>query len=458
MSLSITSNIMANRAANTFTAQYQQLVKSTHRLSTGLRINGAADDAAGLAVREIMRAEIASNRQGMRNVSDAISMIQVADGALAVINEKLIRLKELAEQAATGTYSQAQREIMHQEFQAMKDEIERIAQSTSFNGIKLLDADRAVTVHFGSENQAGQDMYDVELGDATLTGLGLERVTPAVPALNEVLVNGGPMEQSVGASAIAFARIPAGSVNISLYLRSNEDPPHNFQIFTADGVHLAGSKPGAGVWLNSDHVDGPVDESNIDELILTESNGFNPKATYNGESLNGTGDNLAYDDVILHQITYGGMTIGYSGHAEFPAREEYVTLDTATEDLVILLIGRGEYSVQGEWDRVAGPPPPPSLITQADAQQALETISEAIITKDQIRARLGAAQNRLENTGRVLTITTENLQAAESRISDVDVAQEMTQFVLKQIKTQAAMTMLAQANVLPQMALRLVQG
>ncbi len=109
MSISINHNLLAANVANNLNDHYSRLAVSTQRLSSGLRVNGAADDAAGLAIRELQRSEIAALHQGVRNANDAISMIQTFDGALGVIDEKLIRMKELAEQAATGTYDSTQR-------------------------------------------------------------------------------------------------------------------------------------------------------------------------------------------------------------------------------------------------------------------------------------------------------------------------------------------------------------
>jgi flagellin-like hook-associated protein FlgL len=152
------------------------LSTSVQRLSSGLRINSAADDAAGLAIREMMRADIATMNQGIRNTADAISMIQTADGALGVIDEKLVRMKELAEQAATGTYTTAQREIINSEYQAMAAEIDRIANATNFNGIKLLDGSvtnqhggLGLKIHFGVSNNEAEDYYFVNIGDARAT-------------------------------------------------------------------------------------------------------------------------------------------------------------------------------------------------------------------------------------------------------------------------------------------------
>ncbi len=138
----INNNLMAANVANNLNAHYGRLVTSVQRLSSGLRINSSADDAAGLAIRELMRADVAALNQGVRNANDAISLIQVADGALGIIDEKLIRMKELAEQAATGTYNSDQRLMINSEFQAMGAEIDRIAFATNFNGQYLLDGSR----------------------------------------------------------------------------------------------------------------------------------------------------------------------------------------------------------------------------------------------------------------------------------------------------------------------------
>jgi flagellin-like hook-associated protein FlgL len=176
MALIINHNMTAQNAARNLSTIYDRLSTSVQRLSSGLRINSAADDAAGLAIREMMRADIATMNQGIRNTADAISMIQTADGALGVIDEKLVRMKELAEQAATGTYTTAQREIINSEYQAMAAEIDRIATATDFNGIKLLDGSvtnqhsgQGLKIHFGVSNDQAEDYYFVNIGDSRAT-------------------------------------------------------------------------------------------------------------------------------------------------------------------------------------------------------------------------------------------------------------------------------------------------
>ena len=292
----INNNSMASNVANNLTSHYSDLKTSTQRLSTGLRVNSAADDAAGLAIRELMRTDIKALQQGVRNANDAISLIQTADGALGIIDEKLTRMKELAEQAATGTYDSTQRLMIESEYQAMASEITRIANATDFNGIHLLDGNLSsdthdgsamsstgkLKVHFGTANDSAEDYYYIKIGTSTASALGVGN-------------------QAVGTD---------------------------------------------------------------------------------------------------------GLTVS----------------------------------------------------TQEAAQKALVAITNAVVSKDKIRAHLGALQNRLENTISNLTTQSENLQAAESRISDVDVATEMTKFVRNQILTQSSVAMLSQANSMPRMAMTLISG
>ena len=177
--LAIKNNIMAANAARHLGQSYDALATSVERLSSGLRINSAKDDAAGLAVRELMRADIAVLQQGARNAQDGISMLQTMEGAMATIDNALIRMKQLAEQAATGSYSSAQRTIMNSEFGEMANEIERIAGATKFNGIKMLDsASGSISIHFGSLT----DKIDVSTTDMTKSGLSIDALTIATAA------------------------------------------------------------------------------------------------------------------------------------------------------------------------------------------------------------------------------------------------------------------------------------
>jgi flagellin len=270
--LAIKNNVMAANAARHLGMSYDALAKSVERLSSGLRINSAKDDAAGLAVRELMRADIAVLQQGSRNALDGISMLQTMEGAMGTIDEALVRMKQLAEQAATGSYSSAQRVIMDNEFDEMAAEINRIAGATEFNGNCLLNsANASVSIQFGAAS--------------------------------------------------------------------------------TDSVSITGCDM--------------------------------------------TSDTLGLDDA--------------------------------------------------------------SITTASAAQSALATLSTAITSKDTARARFGYKMNRLESTISVITNQAENLVAAESRISDVDVATEVAAMTRNQVLANAGISMLAQANTVPQMALTLLR-
>ena len=476
MSLSINHNLMATNSALNLGRHQNSLARSVRRLSSGLRVGTAADDAAGLAIRELMRADIATLRQGTRNAKDAISMLQTADGALQVIDEKLIRMKELATQAATGTYSEDQRLMIASEFQAMADEINRIANSTEFNGVKLLDGSLsgvhdgsglqslgAAKIHFGTGNDSAEDYYYVDLGRATIGGLGLgtDAVVSTVPALSDVLVNGAALTQKQSGIR-SFARIPAGSTNVRIHLDDN-GWNDSIELFTASGVHISGTVLGGNDWNGA----GVTTVANMNSLVITATNGFNPGAAYSGGAINGTGANLSFSTSPLNTISYNGMSIQYSGDGNLNDSginlNEYLTIDNVTEDLVLIVAGSGVFDIQGAWGnmpsmqmRVSSSDTAITIRTQTHAQEALETINGAIVTKDGIRAHIGALQNRFENTISNLQIQAENMQAAESRISDVDVATEMTEFVRSQILMQAAVAMLSQANSTSKMAMELL--
>jgi flagellin len=171
--LTIKNNIMASNAARNLGISYDALAQSVERLSTGQRINTAKDDAAGLAVRELMRADITILQQGARNAQDGISMLQTMEGAMQTIDDLLVRMKQLAEQAATGTYNTAQRQIMDNEFSELVDEVRRIADSSDFNGINMLNsAGGSVNIHIGTTDTidlSTVDMRDSALGIDTLS-------------------------------------------------------------------------------------------------------------------------------------------------------------------------------------------------------------------------------------------------------------------------------------------------
>jgi len=428
MSLVINNNLMAMNAARNLDHHYGDLATSTRRLSSGLRIDTAADDAAGLAIRELMRADIAAMNQGVRNANDGISAIQTADGALEVVDSKLIRMKELAEQAATGTYTADQRKIIDQEFQQMKREIDRISNATEFNQVKLLNgslsergselfeegesghvAGSDMKIHFGPRNNFGEDFYYIEVGDTTAAGLGIdntylrytseEPVSQAKANIDEVIEQLQNQDLSSGDSIEK-----AESLKNLLQQAANHLEYAEEQLGVASGTdELTSNYSGAISGLR-----GLIEDDNISGAINTLATGY-----YDGEPESG-----------LQTLSNSLEEALNSGH-------EGITLGDLDDEMAN------------------------HIITER-AQDALEVIDSAIEEKDKVRADLGAYQNRLENTISNLQIQAENLQAAESRISDADIAQEMTEFTRNQVLSQGATAMLAQANTLPQMAMQLM--
>lgn len=172
MGLRVNNNISSINAQRNLVITTDRLAKSLQRLSSGLRITRAADDAAGLAISESFRAEIRSLGQAQRNANDAISLLQIAEGALNETSGLLIRMRELAIQAANGTLGSSERGTVNDEFQGLRDEISRIAAVSQFNGTAILDGVAAITFQIGSQNTSG-DRITISSVDATALGIGI---------------------------------------------------------------------------------------------------------------------------------------------------------------------------------------------------------------------------------------------------------------------------------------------
>ena len=474
MSLVVNHNMMAANVARNLNAHYSNLSTSTQRLSTGMRINSAADDAAGLAISELQRADIAALQQGARNANDAISLIQTADGAMGVIDEKLIRMKELAEQAATGTYDSTQRLMIESEYQQMASEITRIANATDFNGIKLLDgtlsgvhdgsqmtATGALKVHFGTGNDSAEDYYYIEIGDVTAQALGLGNASTYDEDRNRIIAefkanlekNMRGWDRGTEAQKAAYDGIQdlvdnfaTKIMEIQTNMEAGDPAVQNYadawNALTQEQKQFYGKGLPADMPPTADQYNA-MSQSDKEKVLYAYT-----RATI---------DFWADADTDGDATTGGFANSALDGITQFMNDVQGANPQPGEEDAALAAVNNALHSMsvalETKWDAAGR-----TVATQEDAQLALDAINNAIIEKDKVRAHLGALQNRLENTITNLNVQAENLQAAESRIRDVDVATEMTEFTRQQVLTQTAVAMLSQANSLPQMAMQLVGG
>ena len=429
--LTIKNNLMASNAARHLGKAYDSLAKSVERLSSGLRINSAKDDAAGLAVRELIRAEVAVLQQGARNAQDGISMLQTMEGAMAVMDENLIRMKELAEQAATGSYSTAQREIMNAEFAEMSAEIDRIAGSTKFNDVSLLNNTSSVSIHVGTTDKitvTGQDMRTSQLG--------VEAGTAGYELTSAYGVS------TTGTTWLTLTNANAAAQSNTIEIQFNDSGANE------DQITVTLTSVGSGT-------NGGVTDFTLQQII----NAINAQSQNLGNDADGNSKNYAmasahYDaDQNKYYLKVGSRLIGADAVA--------MTVTTGANTVATLgfTVAAGttdDNSTTADMAGAAGTGI--NILTATAAEAALVAITSAITTKDQGRAAFGYKMNRLESTVSILDIQAENLMTAESRISDVDVATEMAALTRTQVLSQAGISMLAQANSMPQMVLTLLRG
>ena len=475
MSLVVNHNMMAANVARNLNAHYSNLSTSTQRLSTGMRINSAADDAAGLAISELQRADIAALQQGARNANDAISLIQTADGAMGVIDEKLIRMKELAEQAATGTYDSTQRLMIESEYQQMASEITRIANATDFNGTKLLDgtlsgvhdgsqmtATGALKVHFGTGNDSAEDYYYIEIGDVTAQALGLGNASTYDEDRNRIVAefkanlekNMKGWDHGTEAQKEAYDNIQTLVDDFAdqIYkIQTDMEAGNMTDYVDAWNALTPEQKQFYGKGLPSENMP-PEDQAQYE--AMSDSDKQKVLYAYTRAAIDSWGDADTDGDATTGGFANLNLSAGINA---FTGAVAGANPQPGEEDAALAAVNNALHSMsvalETKWDAAGR-----TISTQEDAQLALDAINNAIIEKDKVRAHLGAIQNRLENTITNLNVQAENLQAAESRIRDVDVATEMTEFTRQQILTQTAVAMLSQANSLPQMAMQLVGG
>ena len=517
----IQHNIAALNSYRNLTGNNNAVAKNLEKLSSGYRINRAGDDAAGLAISEKMRAQITGLETAQKNANDGISLVQTAEGALTEVHSMLNRMVELADQSANGTYdNETDRANLQKEVQSLKDEIDRISEGTNFNGINLLDgslgstsgaavavdvkyANLATTPTALSLNPATQTTSTFEIDSTTLTanskyslevtfsdpsGKGLQTknieftAAGATAGDNDAVIKKA-LEDTFG-SGYTVTADGADGFSIEANTAGSSDKHELFRVDIKDntGTSVTGAiataasttKGGDAYYTLTNAVgsftggdaSGNIFEINGQKFAYTDAGSakdLDPDVNYIEVATAGTvaaADAAKMATLISNKTGIAatqngttntsidlkaGTTAGTSGTG--------LTLqigDTA-ESFNQLTVSVGNMSSASLG--ISGI----DISTQSGAKSAVELIKNAINSVSSTRGDLGAIQNRLEHTINNLSVTTENMTAAESRIRDVDMADEMMSYTKNNILVQASQAMLAQANQVPQGVLQLLQ-
>ena len=512
----IQHNIAALNSYRNLTGNNSAVSKNLEKLSSGYRINRAGDDAAGLAISEKMRAQITGLNTAQKNAQDGVSLVQTAEGAMTEVHSMLNRMVELADQSANGTYAdEVDRENLQKEISSLKDEIDRIADSTNFNGINLLDGslstgklptftgldgltpttiaatgnkteltignvtagvaqgkEYSLTFNYTDANGAakektikltaenGQTLVDANGNKYTLKTDGQasseELANAFAGALSADSEVGGQFTVTANTGKLSFVSKETGSTGGSKVLAATtkyDTTPatltaaqtagtdakveYDFKnmeqdkVFTVNGEKFVFAT--AGKQFDSD-------------VNVLETKAANPDTDEVGKMAGMIANKLGLSD---EQVKDAGTKITFSASAGNGGLTLQIG-DTADKfNQMTVSVGDMHAKALGISDV--------DISTQAGAKAAVDKIKSAINSVSSTRGDLGAIQNRLEHTINNLSVSAENMTAAESRIRDVDMANEMMAYTKNNILVQSSQAMLAQANQLPQGVLQLLQ-
>ena len=472
-----TNTASLNSQRNLNTSQ-SSLTTSLQRLSSGLRINSAKDDAAGLAISERMTSQIRGNDQAARNANDGISLAQTAEGDMAQIGTNLQRMRELAVQSANASNSAGDRAALDNEAQQLSAEIDRVASTSSFNGVKLLDGTfNAQTFQVGANATANDRITISSIASARTNALGgsgtstnaTRAITgPVTTALNagDVTLNGF----QVGASGVGAAPGQAANSGFSIAAAINAVSSQSGVTATAATTTTsATASVFTAVAANTGTVNG-VSIGAIAAGVDAQGSGANIAAAFNlvsGQSgvtavSNATTGAVTFSAADGRNIDITGLAAG-TGIANTTAKSGITLTSNSAAGIVI------SGALPASAGFVAGTTAPSTtltvnsistinLSTATGAQNALAAIDGALTTVNSSRASLGAYQNRFASVVSSLQTTSENLSASRSRIQDTDFAHETASLTRGQILQQAGTAMLAQANSLPNGVLALLRG
>ena len=445
----------ANRMLNVTTSAQS---KSTEKLSSGYRINRAADDAAGLTISEKMRKQIKGLDRASTNAEDGVSAVQTAEGALTEVHSMLQRMNELATQSANGTNSNTDRKAIQDEIDQLTTEIDRVSETTKFNETYLLKGD-------GAEKAHNVNAHDAGLAGVTLTDKG-DTVDVTLKTLNagdKVSIAG--KNYTIGSSIKETQALVDNQkkvdgaiiVNGEKYTWDNtgagtwKKDGKDATITIAGGEVVSDGTKTLTAMKDANVADG-IDDN--DSTVITAGKAYQlqtaeiVKASSIGSdtaAVNNTKDNNDYDKATTSFELKKG-TVSYKDSLSFNL---HVGADADMTNKITVNIdsmnsaGLGVKGIKAD--------------TEQDATYAIDAIADAISTVSSQRSALGAVQNRLEHTINNLDNVVENTTSAESRIRDTDMAEEMVNYSKNNILAQAGQSMLAQANQSNQGVLSLLQ-
>jgi flagellin len=399
MAMIINTNVSALNAQRNLSVTNEKMGKTLEKLSSGLRINRAADDAAGLAISEKMRAQTRGMQQGQRNAQDGVSMLQTAEGALNETHNILQRVRELAVQAGNTTLSTSDRQAIGEEMVALRSEIDNITTRTRFNGQTLLDGSLAVSVNAGATD-LDTDTY----------------------------VNGG--------ATTSVTSIDVGNAEGGATYTINDAGSGDLELIYDDGAGL----------VQTETVTLAAMGANAEQTVNFSSLGVSFTMTHDANAASHTAANIAAaldGDVI---VTASNSTASFRVGSEVG---DDITL--AFSDMRSSALGTGG----SELDTLIADND--AVSTTAKADTLLQSVDAAIGQVSTFRAKLGARQNQVEVAINSVGVSIENLSASESRIRDADIASLSSQMVSRQIMQQAGVSVLSQANSAPQSVLSLIK-
>ncbi|MCZ5157209.1 FliC/FljB family flagellin [Escherichia coli] len=422
----INTNSLSLITQNNINKNQSALSTSIERLSSGLRINSAKDDAAGQAIANRFTSNIKGLTQAARNANDGISLAQTAEGALSEINNNLQRIRELTVQASTGTNSDSDLSSIQDEIKSRLDEIDRVSGQTQFNGVNVLSKNGSLNIQVGAND--GQTIsIDLQKIDSSALGLSGFSVAGGALKLSDTVTQVGdgsaaPVKVDLDAAATDIGtalgqKVNASSLTLHNILDKDGAATENYVVSYGSDNYAASVADDGTVTLNKTDITysgGDITGATKDDTLIKVA------ANSDGEAVGFAtvqGKNYEITDGVKNQSTAAPTDIAQT-----------IDLDTADE------------------------------FTGASTADPLALLDKAIAQVDTFRSSLGAVQNRLDSAVTNLNNTTTNLSEAQSRIQDADYATEVSNMSKAQIIQQAGNSVLSKANQVPQQVLSLLQG